>query len=89
MQEDRWPKRIQIASYQDTSKDEKRIERMNSRSDEGGVKPDDVQNLLNYRLWSEESCAGVYSKLTIRSLKSTKHQKVGEGSVVRETLHKL
>lgn len=82
MQEDRWPKRIQIASYQETSKDEKRIERTNSRSDEGGVKPDDVQNLLNYRLWREESCAGVYTKLTIRSLKSMKHQKVWEGSVV-------
>ena len=43
MQEDRWPKRIQIASYQEINKDEKRIERMNSRSNEGGVEPDDVQ----------------------------------------------
>lgn len=59
------------------------MERMNSRSDEGGVEPDDVQNLLNYWLWKEERCAGVYSKLTIRSLKSMTHQKVGEGSVVR------
>jgi hypothetical protein len=80
MQEDRWPKRIQIASHQEISKNEKRKERMNSRSNEGGVEPDDVQNLLNYRLWREERCAGVvYSKLTIRSLKSMKHEEVVKG----------
>jgi hypothetical protein len=67
MQEDGWPKRIQIASYQEINKDEKRIERMNSRSNEGGVEPDDVQNLLNYRLWREGRCAGIYSKLTVRT----------------------
>jgi len=32
---------------------------MNSR----GVELDDVQNLLNYRLWRKERCADVYSKL--------------------------
>jgi hypothetical protein len=52
---------------------------MNSR----GVELDDVQNLLNYRLWREQRCADVYSKLTIRSLKSIKHQEVWEGSVMR------
>jgi len=45
---------------------------MNSR----GVELDDVQNLLNYRLWRKERCADVYSKLIIRSLKSIKHQEV-------------
>ena len=34
MEEDRRPKRIQIGSYQEISKDEKRIERMNSSSNE-------------------------------------------------------
>jgi hypothetical protein len=53
---------------------------MNSR----GVKLDDVQNLLNYWLWREEMCADVYSKLTIRSLKSVKHQEVWEGSVIKD-----
>ena len=82
--EDRRPKRIQIASYQEISMDEKGIEKMNSRSNERGVEPDDVQNLLNYWLWREERCAGVYSKLTIRSLKSMKHQEVGERSIVKD-----
>jgi hypothetical protein len=34
MQEDRWPKVIRIASDQEISKDEKRTERMNSKSSE-------------------------------------------------------